>query len=174
MAPGIPGRTTYRGAMSDSLPPCGIYVTRAPIGSIEAGRLVYFHNHGEPGPGLYLPSGWRGNRARFQARGHLLPELDAARDLVALPPEGFYRVRETFHCCEKRCQRFDPDALVQLGYDGAGNAIVFTPEWIDGQLAIPERGASVDRERLASLSLLHVRVSGTPVHEPGAEEVLLH
>ncbi|HJL14378.1 MAG TPA: hypothetical protein RMH99_01910 [Sandaracinaceae bacterium LLY-WYZ-13_1] len=156
------------------LPPCGIYRTRRAVGSIPADRLVYFHNHGDPGPGLYLPSSWRGNRARFESRGHLLPEGSAADALAPLAREGFYRVLEPFHCCERRCRRFEPDSLVQLGYDAAARSILFVPEWVDGQLAIPERGTRVDPERLAALSPLRVPVTDTPVHDEGADEVLLH
>lgn len=167
----------YGRAMSDEvpdLPPCGLYVTRAVVGTIPEGRLVYFHNHGDPGPGLYLPSSWRGNRARFEARGHLLPEPADVRHLAPLPLEGFYRVVTAFHCCNKNCRLFEADALVQLGYDGSGRAILFTPEWIDGQLAIPEQGTRVDEERLDLLRPLKVPVSGTRVHDDDADEKLLH
>lgn len=156
------------------LPPCGIYVTRAAIGSVPAGRLVYFHNHGEPGPGVYLPSSWKNNRARFEARGHLLPDPAAAEQLDPLPAEGFYRVLEPFHCCDKQCKRFDPDLLVQLGYDGAGRAILFQPEIVAGQLAIPSTGTRVDRDRLAHLARLRVPAVDTPLHESDASETLLH
>ena len=54
------------------LPPCGLYRTTAAIGSIEAGRLVYFHNHADPGPGMYLPARWTRNRATFPSRAALL------------------------------------------------------------------------------------------------------
>ncbi|MCB9595524.1 MAG: hypothetical protein H6719_22580 [Sandaracinaceae bacterium] len=158
----------------EALPPCGVYLTTAPIGSVPAGRLVYFHNHGEPGPGIYLPSQWRGNRARFEARGHLLPTPEHVAHLERLPREGFYRVRETFYCCDQRCRRFDPESLVQLGYDASAQAILFTPQWIDGQLALPERGTRIERDRVASMVALQVPVADTPVHEDGAEEVLLH
>ena len=157
-----------------SLPPCGIYRTRAPIGSVPAGRLVYFHNHGDPGAGVYLPSSWRGNRARFEARGHLLPDPSASTTLERLAPQGFYRVKTAFHCCDKRCRRFEPDSLVQLGYDGSANAILFIPQWIDGQLAIPDRGTRIDEERIEDLALLNVPIADTPVHDEGADEMLLH
>ena len=39
---------------------CGLYRTSEPIeDAIEAGVLVYYHNHGDPGPGVYLPRAWR-------------------------------------------------------------------------------------------------------------------
>src|SRR5215831_19218748 len=127
--------------MKAALPPCGLYRTTGPIGSIPAGRLVYFHNHGEPGPGMYLPSGWLGNRVRLEPRGTLLPNPDDVRWLEPLPPEGFYRVCETFHCCEKRCRVFELDALLQLGYNAAGDAIVFVLEIVDGMLVLPEQSS---------------------------------
>ncbi len=160
-------------AMSE-LPPCGVYVTRAAIGSVPAGRLVYFHNHGEPGPGVYLASSWKGNRARFESRGHLLPDPSAAQHLEPLPVEGFYRVVEPFHCCEKKCKRFVADMLVQLGSDGSARAILFQPEIVDGLLAVPSTGTRVDRDRLAHLARLRVAAVDTPVHEGDASETLLH
>ena len=156
------------------LPACGIYRTLAPIGSVPADRLVYFHNHGDPGPGVYLPSRWRGNRARFESRGHLLPSPDDASMLAPLHAQGFYRVKIAFDCCDKKCRRFEPEQLVQLGYDGSAHAILFVPQWVDGHLAIPERGTRVDADRLTSIERLRVPVSDTPVHEDGADEVLLH
>jgi hypothetical protein len=140
------------------LPPCGLYRTTAPIGTIPEGRLVYFHNHGDPGPGLYLPAGWSHNRARLQARGTVLPSREDANSLLPLPREGFYRVSEAFYCCEKRCQRFEPDMLVQLGYDGAGEALLFIPEIIDGMLAVPDRGSRVGLDRLVHTHWLKVAV----------------
>ncbi len=159
----------------DALPPCGLYVTRAPIGSVPAGRLVYFHNPGSPGPGVYLPASWKANRARFEARGHLLPDPSAAGLLEALPPEGFYRVAERFTCCENRCRTFEPEMLVQLGYDGAGRAILFVPQITSAHLAVPSTGTRVDRDRLAHLVRLRVGVVDTPLHEgEDTDETLLH
>lgn len=146
------------------LPPCGLYRTVGAIGSIPAGRLVYFHNHGDPGPGLYLPAGWKQNRMHTQPRGTLLPSPDDVRLLEPLPPEGFYRVLEPFHCCAKQCRLFEVDDLVQLGYDGSGQALLFTPELVDGMLAIPERGSAIDHDRFANLRRLRVPMTDRP-HE---------
>ncbi|MGB8328946.1 MAG: hypothetical protein WCE62_02375 [Polyangiales bacterium] len=57
------------------LPPCGLYRTTGTLGSIGAGRLVCFHNHGNPGPGIYLPQRWRYNRAQFEAKGMTVDDL---------------------------------------------------------------------------------------------------
>lgn len=41
---------------SDDRVPCGLYRTTRPIpDAVPAGVLVYYHNHGDPGPGVYLP-----------------------------------------------------------------------------------------------------------------------
>jgi hypothetical protein len=141
--------------MSD-LPPCGLYRTVTAIAGVEPNRLVYFHNHGNPGPGLYFPESWSANRAKFTARGTTIPIAEAAGALRALPPEGFYRVREPFYCCEKQCTRYEPDAFVQLGYNGSGRALVFVPELGVGGIAIPERGTMIDDSALTYLIPLKV------------------
>ena len=167
-----PHLSTYYHEVSTDLPPCGLYRTAKAIGSIEAGRLVYFHNHGDPGPGVYLPEAWNGNRARFQANGTVLPEKFDYKSLHALPPEGFYRVKKTFHCCEKQCMKFEPDAFVQLGYNGTGKALMFIPELGSTSIAIPERGTFVDDDVLDNLQLLKIaeRKGGD---EPGGIDIKL-
>jgi hypothetical protein len=121
---------------------------------------VTFHNHGDPGPGIYLPSGWNQNKASFHARGTPIPEPSWASDgLDPLPAEGFYRVRTSFECCEKRCRTFETDLLVQLGYDGEARAILFVPEWGPQGFSLPERGSSIELDRVSQLA--PVTVSGT-------------
>ena len=141
------------------LPPCGVYRTNAPIGSIPAGRLVYFHNHGNPGPGVYLPKAWRYNRAEFDERGQVLEDLALVEMLEPLPPEGFYRVVAPFHCCEKQCRRFDEDALLQLGYNADAEPILFIPELVDSMLAVPAQGWKTTRTTMENLRRLHVPVT---------------
>jgi hypothetical protein len=141
---------------SGALPACGLYRTAAPLGGITADRLVYFHNHGDPGPGLYLPESWTANRAHFSPRGATLPSGFDQSALIALPPEGFYRVAAAFYCCAKRCVQLEPDAFVQLGYNGAGRALVFTPELASGSIAIPDHGTLIDDAVLPNLVALRV------------------
>ncbi len=148
-----------------ALPPCGIYRTLRPIGAVPEGRLVYFHNHGDPGPGVYLPERWEKNRARFAAQGTTLPDHGDASALEPLAREGFYRVRKSFHCCDKLCRELATDLLVQLGYDGAAQPILLVPELALGALEIPERGTRIDPSRIAELAPLVV-ASRTPP-EPG-------
>jgi len=141
------------------LPPCGLYRTLAPVAGVPEGRLVYFHNHGDPGPGLYLPQSWKANRVQPSRQGHTLADLSDVRHLERLPAEGFYRVAEPFDCCEKKCRHFPEELLVQLGYDGNARAIVFLPELVDGMLAIPERGSAIDAANLPYLEPLKLASS---------------
>ena len=136
------------------LPPCGLYRTSRDLSeAIPAGRLVFFHDHGDPGPGVYLPSGWAGNRARFHARGLTLEHAAAqAATLEPLLAEGFYVVATAFTCCEKDCRTYVEGELVQLGYNGRAEALLFIPEWKDGGLHLPEKGTRVDGPRLSRLS----------------------
>ena len=142
--------------MPTELPPCGLYRTVKPIGDCEAGRLVYFHNHGNPGPGLYFPETWSHNRAHFSKNGMTVPDGFDPRALRALPAEGFYRVKSPFFCCEKQCVKFEPDMMIQLGYNGAGKALVFFPELAGGVISVPERGTYVDDKALDNLVLLKI------------------
>ena len=148
------------------IPPCGLYRTLAKIGDLEANRLVYLHDHGNPGPGLYVPERWTGNRATFAPRGMTLPSDFDASDLRPLLREGFYRVAAAFHCCAKLCVKFEPDTFVQLGYNGAGRALVFVPELGGAAIKLPERGSVVDDAALANLVPLNV-------HEPATDQLSL-
>lgn len=139
-----------------TLPPCGVYRTVAAVAGIDANQLVYFHNHGDPGPGLYLPESWSNNRAVFSTKGFTIPADFNPSAMVALPAEGFYRVTTAFYCCAKKCTQFQPDAFVQLGYNGAGRALVFMPELDGGAIAIPDRGSAVEDHTLANLAPLKV------------------
>ncbi len=142
--------------MTTALPACGLYITTVAIGGVPEGRLVYFHNHGNPGPGVYLPKSWQGNRVVWSEQGTTLPSLDLAETLERLPAEGLYRVVSAFHCCAKKCTEFRPEQLVQLGYQAGGQALVFVPRWAGGALELPSRGVAVDREALGHLSRLEV------------------
>ncbi len=136
---------------------CGLYRTTKPYKDlVPAGRLVYYHNHGDPGPGLYPVERWNNNKAVFKEKGIPIHEERYATTLKPLKPEGFYRVTKEFHCCEKRCRRFKRDMLVQLGYNGEGAPIVFVPEWHDEGLLVPLKGNRVEDHTLHHLKPLKV------------------
>ncbi len=147
---------------SDALPPCGLYRTVKPIGTLEAGRLVYFHNHGNPGAGVYFPEKWSHNRASFSPQGMTLPPDWDHKALRALPAEGFYRVSKPFYCCEKKCVQFQPEQFLQLGYNGVGKALLFVPELRGGSISVPERGTLIDDDVLKYLVALQLPESQAP------------
>jgi hypothetical protein len=146
--------------MSDH-PACGLYRTTQALGEIPAGRLVYFHNHGNPGAGIYLPRAWALNRVQWHERGNTVPGPEWSSTMQPLAAEGLYRVSSKFTCCERNCVTFQPEQLVQLGYDGDGKAILFIPEWSARGLGFPERGTVIDAEKTRLLSKLAVPESNT-------------
>lgn len=137
-------------------PPCGLYRTTQPLGELPAGRLVSFHDHGEPGPGIYLPQNWSLNRAEWQPKGHTVPGAEWSATLQPLPAEGLYVVTAPFHCCEKHCVHYEANQLVQLGYDGEATPILFVPEWTSRGLGFPEKGTRLDPAGLRTLTPLKV------------------
>lgn len=139
---------------------CGLYRTTVAIEhTLAAGVLVFFHNHGDPGPGLYLPQGWKNNRALFHGRGILLPDPSYLATLQPLLPEGLYRVREPFFCCEDRCHYFEEELLVQLGYNARAEAILFVPQLVEGTLALPAEGTRIGDAQLGRLAALKVAIT---------------
>lgn len=141
------------------LPPCGLYRTIGTIGSVDEGRLVYFHNHGDPGPGIYLPKEWKYNRAQFEEKGQVIEDPGLVRFLQPLPPEGFYRVVESFHCCEKQCRLFEESSLLQLGYNANAEPILFVPELVDAMFAIPAKGWKTTLDRVGRMQQLKVPIT---------------
>ena len=149
-----------------ALPPCGLYRTTREVAGVPAGRLVYFHNHGEPGAGLYLPASWTLNRASWNPRGQTLPTEADAQHLAPLPAEGLYTVSAPFFCCERQCVRFNTNQLVQLGYDGEATPLLFVPELSAKGLGFPERGTRLDPSTLRHLTLLSVAKSNEVSRDP--------
>lgn len=149
-----------------ALPPCGLYRTVREVAGIPAQRLVYFHNHGTPGPGLYLPKTWTLNRAQWNETGHTLPDEASATALAPLPAEGLYAVEQTFFCCEQRCLEYPAGQLVQLGYDGGATPLLFIPELSARGLGFPERGNRLDAQHFGKLRPLRVAASTEVPRDP--------
>ncbi len=147
-----------------SLPQCGIYKTTATIGSVTPGHLVYFHNHGDPGPGIYLPESWNFNRAVFRKDGFTLPDEASAQTLEVLAAEGIYRVASEFTCCEKLCFTFKQEQLVQLGYNSHAEPILFRPVMGQSGLVLPEQGQRIDSDRIERL--VRLLVAQEPAQNP--------
>lgn len=142
--------------VGDDLPPCGLYRTTARLGDVPAGSLVYFHNHGDPDPGIFLPSGSSGRLTTFRAEGVSLPGRHWARTLDPLRPEGYYRARESFVCCPRGCRTFAAEQLILLAYTVDARPVLYSPEIVDNALVLPEQGNVVDRALLSKLARLEV------------------
>ena len=142
------------------LPACGIYRTSEEIEGVPAEQLVYFHNHGNPGPGIYLPEKWHNNQAQFSSKGRTLTDPVLAHTLEPIMEQALYRVGREFYCCSKNCVHFKVNQLVQLGYDGKANPILFFPFWKDTELCFPQKGTRIDAENFQFLEALEIRVTG--------------
>lgn len=146
------GKESKLGADAGAEVQCGLFLTTKTISKrVEAGVLVFYHNHGEPGPGVYPVTSWQNNKAVFSNRGTLLPYPGYERTLKPLKPEGFYVVREEFTCCERRCQVFPVDTLVQLGYRRDGTPLLFNAVWTYKGIVVPVVGTKVREEKLGLL-----------------------
>ncbi len=49
--------------------------------------------------------------------------------------------------------------LVQLGYDGDGQPILFVPELVEGAVALPMEGTLVDEDQLSRLRVLKIALT---------------
>ena len=144
-------------------PPCGIYRTTLPMGDqVPAGTLVFFHNHGDPGPGIYKVRRWKNNKAVFHEQGNTVTDAAYLRSLEPLAPEGLYRVVEPFYCCEKKCHLYEQEMLLQLGYNGDAEALLFVPEMVEGALVFPEEGTVLEEWQMDALAPLTVASSDPP------------
>ncbi|MBK6578270.1 MAG: hypothetical protein IPG17_19135 [Sandaracinaceae bacterium] len=83
-------------------------------------------------------------------------------------------VREAFHCCAKQCVAYAPGMLVQLGYQGTAQALLFIPRWVDGSFTLPEQGNAVDTTVVVKLQRLDVPDERADAHaaQVNAGEVL--
>ena len=138
----------------NELPKCGIYRTSKPVQKVAKNQLVYFHNHGDPGPGLYLPTHWKNNQAQFAPKGMPLQDLNEVHTLKPLMAQGLYRVEREFYCCSQNCVHFHPNQLVQLGYTPQAQPILFFPFWDDAELRFPNKGTRIDAENFQHLRRL--------------------
>jgi len=145
---------------------CGLYRTKRTVvrntTEIIAPRLVYFHDHSEQGPPIMLlPEKNQRNRWSFHKQGYLLEGEDLATLLEPLKPEGLVRLREHFHPDQGRVVA--QNALAQLGYNQAAEAILFFPEAISDKngFTFSDRGMRIP---LAVYQLLEPLVIDGPVH----------
>ena len=119
---------------------------------------MYFHNHSDQGkPVVLLPESNHHNRWKFQPAALAVTDEAYLASLVALEPEGFYRLREHFHPNDNEV--VVANALVQLGYTRTADPIIFFPNRSDASntLVFPANGVKVTTAVYALLDRLDVR-----------------
>ena len=92
---------------------------------------------------VILPDENVNNVWSFGEKGFLVNRDEFIDGLEPLKAQGFYRMREHFHPNED--QVVNKDALVQLGYNGQGDPIIFFPQKLEGKNALefPTSGMKV-------------------------------
>lgn len=157
---------------STKLPDCGLYrTTKALPGheeKIQAGTLVYFHNHSESGlPQVLAADHNVMNRWHFHGPGVEFRGLSWADSLEKMPFEGFYTLR--------REHAFDggswpKGALVQLGYTRTADPILFIAQvrskLDENDLFFSDRGVGITRAQLSMLEPVTVFQESQPDDGP--------
>jgi hypothetical protein len=147
--------------LADEPRPCGLYRTSRAhperATQLPSGRLVYFHNHSDAGvPIALLPKVNKANRWNFESKGFLVRDPTWPASLVPLRAEGFYRLADAVRMKDGRVA---PEGqVVQLGYNGAGEAIAFFATW-DAEanaLAFPSKGTKLTERAIDRLVALTV------------------
>ncbi len=145
---------------------CGLYRTTQALYKnqevVKADRLVFFHNHSQNGGAvIHLPQKNIDNRWIFQSVGHSIEQAYQA-SLIALRPEGLWRVGAHFHPDDEHV--VDKDSLIQLGYNRSGQPILFFPEPIQGTngFIFPLRGTQVPNKIYDTLQPMSVRGPHVP------------
>lgn len=143
-------------AVSTTVPPrCGLYRTTRPLDGVPAGVLVNLHTHDRPV--VFLPHFNSFNRWEWERVPHHVRERGWLESLRPLPAEGFYvlRARLEFHEVA-----WPSRSLVQLGYDRAGNGLLFLAQrrfqLAENALFFAEVGVPLDPSQLDQLEPLVV------------------
>ena len=141
---------------------CGLYKTTKDIKlgdqTMKAPALVYFHNHPDKGEQiLQTPHSNTHNRWGFHEKGFAISDKEFVVGLERLKSEGLYRVNKHFHPNDE--QWVPIEALVQLGYNGAGEPIIFFPTAVKGEngIVFPDKGMKIPKSIYDTLEPLDLR-----------------
>ena len=144
--------------MSDELQP-GLYRTTSPYpydeSGFPAGVLVFLGNSNNNGGGRFIVRPGRNQNNRWFWGEPTTPLNDPLweRTLKKLPPEGFYTLPEDLSVGDSGVWR--KTAIVQLGYNPAGEGILFVGERHDSReenaLFFSERGVKISDELMGRL-----------------------
>jgi hypothetical protein len=141
------------------LPAAGLYRTTQALPGHEdafpSGVLV-FVGQSDNGAGRFVvrPGQNRRNRWYWGEPTTPLRSPSWGQTLKALPSEGFYNLPEDLFFSNGG--RWVKNAIVQLGYNGFGQGIVFVAEWQDdgteNLLRFSDKGMLIDDDLLSRLS----------------------
>jgi len=140
------------------LPDPGLYRSTCPYPGheevIPAGVLVYVGVRADTGARFCVrPQANVNNRWRWSEPTIVLRALSWAESLEPLPSEGFYTLPEEISL--EGGGRWLKGAIVQLGYDGEGQGIVFVAEDHEDEprnvLVFSDRGVRIRDDLLARL-----------------------
>ena len=106
-----------------------------------------FHNHSKQGaPLVLLPESVTDNKWTFHTHGFLVDHQEFIDRMIALPAEGFYVLKEHIHITE---EEIIPDrTLVQLGYNGKGEGILFPGRFEENTIAFPAKGYGFKNDKI--------------------------
>ena len=142
-------------ATDTELPPCGLYRTTLPHpekpDAVGANHLIHFHNHSNANkPLVLLPKSNEHNVWAFQDKGYLVSDTAWCHTLEPLPDEGLYVASVALQIGERAVAA---GQLMQLGYNGFADPIVFFPTKASSANALlfPDKGMKVDRALLTQL-----------------------
>lgn len=153
--------------MPSGLPDCGLYRTGIALpgneDDVPAGILVSFHNHSDQGkPMVATPHANEHNRWQFHERGWAATDQSFLAALIALKPEGLYL--NTHHLHVTREEIIPEKTLMQLGYNRAGDSILFVARFEGNTIVFPSQGYSVASPELQQ----HLRAVDFNVPRPPA------
>ncbi len=140
------------------LPDPGLYRTTQPMPGHEAefpAGVLVFIGQAQNGGGKFVvrPSDNRRNRWFWREPTTPLRSPTWAKTLKPLPSEGFYTLPETVEF--DGGGRWVKNAVVELGYNGSGQGILFVGEWredgTENALYFSERGLLISDEMLERL-----------------------
>ena len=141
---------------------CGLYKTGASIvlggKELPAPALVYFHNHPDKNEKiLMMPKSNTGNRWAFHEKGFRVDDDSFIVSLTQMKSEGLYRLKEHFHPNDS--EWVPKNALVQLGYNGSADPILFFPYGIEklNGIQFPDRGMKITEKIYALLEPMDLR-----------------
>ena len=157
--------------MSIKLPDCGLYRTGAALPGneeqVREGILVRFHNHSEQGkPFVATPHENTNNRWQFHDQGWAAEDETFLSTMIPLKAEGFYINAEHLHI--SREEIIAPHTLLQLGYNRAGDSILFVARFEGNTIAFSENGYGFPSPDMQE----HLEPAGFNVPQPRPEEKL--